>query len=206
MAHLARRDPVWLRAYRLVSALCFFQPLNLLAVARLRDASELLCDAWAATSRARRVALAECLTIVADWIVAGRQPQGAPAMARKASKLGDRVHALLEADASRAAPSRARLGLLALAPLLLVMAFAPGLQAVAAPAAPRSTIEMPDEALDPVGALDAELVLLAEEVAELTALLEETDRPDLARRIEGHLTTLATRRDALLAVLTSEER
>ena len=31
VAHLARRDPVWLRAYRLVSALLFFQPLNLLA-------------------------------------------------------------------------------------------------------------------------------------------------------------------------------
>lgn len=207
VAHLARRDPAWLRAYRCISALLFFQPLNHVAVSRLRDASEMLCDAWAATSRPRRVALAECLTIVADWIVAGAPPEGAVAMARKTSRLGDRVHALLEPADSRTGPGRAPLGALALAPLLLVMAFAPGLRAVAAPPTTAGTaLDVPDEEVDPVAALDAELALLATEVAELTALLDATDRPELARRIEAHLSAITSRRDALLRALAAEGR
>ena len=64
----------------------------------------------------------------------------------------------------------------------------------------------PEPATDPVAALDAELAMLAAEVAELTALLDDIDRPELARRIETRLRALEAQRDLLLGALAAEGR
>ena len=96
------------------------------------------------------------------------------------------------------------LGTLALAPLALVLALAPGLSAVAATPAPG--LDRAVETSDPLDALDRELTLLADEVAELQTLLVETERPELARRIGAHLANLQARRDVLLRALAAEEK
>ncbi|MFQ5350544.1 MAG: M56 family metallopeptidase, partial [Thermoanaerobaculia bacterium] len=67
MAHVLRRDPAWLLAGRILTAVFFFHPLVLLAGRRLRRVAELRCDDWAATATGRPLALARCLTRVAGW-------------------------------------------------------------------------------------------------------------------------------------------
>jgi beta-lactamase regulating signal transducer with metallopeptidase domain len=49
LAHLARRDPLWLSMAWLIERVFFFQPLNRFARAELHDVAELLCDDWAVT-------------------------------------------------------------------------------------------------------------------------------------------------------------
>ena len=79
LAHLARRDPVWLPITQLLVACFFFQPLNWLARRRLRELSELLCDEWAIARTGRPLSLAGCLAEVAGWSLGG-PPTGGPAI------------------------------------------------------------------------------------------------------------------------------
>lgn len=185
VAHLARADPAWLRSYRAITALLFFQPLNHLAVARLRNASEMLCDAWAARREGGRLALAECLTTVAEWILERAAPVTAPTMARRSSLLGRRVRHLLGRRAVRESPRR--LGVVtAMLPVVLVLALAPGVRGTFEPAfanpEPRSP---PIEAASPLAALDGEFDALAAEIDNVLDLLAETGRTRLAARLEA---------------------
>ncbi|HEY9462991.1 MAG TPA: M56 family metallopeptidase, partial [Vicinamibacterales bacterium] len=60
-AHVVRRDAAWLMIAAAVRALGWWQPLNLVAAARLRLAMELSCDEQAAAEPRERAALARCL-------------------------------------------------------------------------------------------------------------------------------------------------
>lgn len=97
-AHVVRRDTAWLAIAAAVRALGWWQPLNLVAAARLRLAMELCCDERAAAEPHERAALARCLITVAEWSV-----EGCPwfaAMASRGSALRRRLETLLD-DAPR---------------------------------------------------------------------------------------------------------
>jgi Zn-dependent protease with chaperone function len=80
LAHLVRRDPSWLTLSRVIEALFFFQPLNILARRRMQESAEFASDAWASVRVARPLDLAHCLARVAEWTIAApRIP--VPAMA-----------------------------------------------------------------------------------------------------------------------------
>jgi bla regulator protein blaR1 len=106
LAHLVRRDPLWLSFAQLAQGVFFFQPLHRLARRELEDCSEFLCDAWAVRHTGLRLSLASCLTRVAEWIVGERKLLPAPAMAHGRSRLGQRIERLLEEDTDRAAEPR----------------------------------------------------------------------------------------------------
>jgi beta-lactamase regulating signal transducer with metallopeptidase domain len=90
LAHLARRDPQWLRTLRVLERALFPQPLNRLAARRLEETAEYLCDAQAVRWTGEGRALARCLGAVASWH--GRlQSPTAPAMVRHSSPLVERV-------------------------------------------------------------------------------------------------------------------
>ena len=98
-AHVARHDAVWLMIAAAVRALGWWQPLNLVAAARLRLAMELSCDERAAAEPRERAALARCLIKVAEWNL---RDDGAvlATMASRGSALRRRLESLLD-DAPR---------------------------------------------------------------------------------------------------------
>jgi len=97
-AHVVRRDAAWLAVVAAVRALGWWQPLNLVAAARLRLAMELCCDERAATEPHERAALARCLIAVAEWSV--DECPGFAGMASRGSALRRRLETLLD-DAPR---------------------------------------------------------------------------------------------------------
>jgi Zn-dependent protease with chaperone function len=97
-AHVVRRDTAWLAIAAAVRALGWWQPLNLVAAARLRLAMELCCDERAAAEPHERAALARCLITVAEWGV--EECPGFAAMASRGSALRRRLETLLD-DAPR---------------------------------------------------------------------------------------------------------
>src|SRR5262249_46172692 len=98
-AHVVRRDAVWLMIAAAVRALGWWQPLNLVAAARLRLAMELSCDERAAAGSHGGAALGRCLIKVAEWSVEDLRPEFA-AMASRGSALRRRLESLLD-DAPR---------------------------------------------------------------------------------------------------------
>lgn len=102
LAHLVRRDPLFLILDRLVAAALFFQPLNWLACRRLRILSEMACDSWAVAAMGNPVALAGCLAEVATWQRHGTRLIFAPAIGGLRSHLGRRVERLLDGSAASA--------------------------------------------------------------------------------------------------------
>jgi hypothetical protein len=101
-AHVVRRDAVWLMIAAAVRALGWWQPLNLVAAARLRLAMELSCDERAAAEPRGRAALARCLIKVAEWNVGPLNVDGGvrATMASRGSALRRRLESLLD-DAPR---------------------------------------------------------------------------------------------------------
>jgi len=127
LAHLRRRDPLWITFYNVVQRLLFFQPLLIVARREAMHAAEELCDSWASNGTGNRFAMAECLTQVADWLRPEKRDLPVACMAQAASPLQRRVERLL--DSKSAVPDKARAGraALILIALLLAMAFiAPG--------------------------------------------------------------------------------
>jgi beta-lactamase regulating signal transducer with metallopeptidase domain len=127
LAHLRRRDPLWITFYNLVQRVLFMQPLLFLARREAMHAAEELCDSWACNGTGNRFAMAECLTQVADWLRPEKRDLPVACMAQAASPLQRRVERLL--DGKTAALDKARAGRAAfiLVALLLTMAFiAPG--------------------------------------------------------------------------------
>src|SRR4051812_35684567 len=101
-AHVVRRDAVWLVIAAAVRVLGWWQPLNLVAAARLRLAMELSCDERAAAEPRERAALARCLIKVAEWNVRPLNDHGGvlATMASRGSALRRRLESLLD-DAPR---------------------------------------------------------------------------------------------------------
>lgn len=137
LAHLVRRDPLWLVVSHLLTAVLFLQPLNWVARRRLREISEILSDEWAVTFTGRPLSLAGCLAEVAGWS-AGLRPLPLPGMADRPSNLARRIRRLLDDTRTPEHPAR-RLWLGAGMVALLV------LMAAAAPAVSASRQEQPSK-------------------------------------------------------------
>lgn len=145
LAHLARRDPTWHLGVSILEAVFFFQPLNRLARARLRESAEFLSDAWAARQTGSPLGLARCLAEVASWVAPGRHPvpAGTMAMAEGGSPLVQRVQRLTARDGeTREGSGIAR----AAVAVLLIGAVAAIAPAVASTDGPRNerTSALPD--------------------------------------------------------------
>jgi len=124
LAHLARRDPLWLAFASGVERVLWFQPLNRVARRRIATSAEYLCDEWAVRRTGSGVALARCLAQVAEWIQAS--PLGVPVagMAEERSLLVSRVEKLLNGG-TPVSRSRRALALGAAAVVLATIAIAP---------------------------------------------------------------------------------
>jgi hypothetical protein len=125
LAHLVRRDPSWLTAARVLEAVFFFQPLNVIARRRMQEAAEFASDAWASTRVSRPLDLAHCLARVAEWTIAApRLP--VPAMAERRGKVlvrrverltsGTVINETTPGRGARLAAAGALVGLILLAP------------------------------------------------------------------------------------------
>ena len=125
MAHLARRDPVWLGLTSLIERVFWIQPLNRVASRQIATSAEFLCDDWAVRRTGSGVPLARCLAKVAEWIQAS--PLGVPVagMAEERSLLVSRVARLLE-GVTPTTRSRRGLAVGAIAVLVAIIVVAPG--------------------------------------------------------------------------------
>lgn len=121
LAHLVRHDPAWLTVSRVIEAVFFFQPLNVLARRRMQESAEFASDAWASSRIARPLDLAHGLARVAEWTLAARRIP-VPAMAEhRGSALVRRVERLATGQViPEVAPGRALRLSAALALVLLV--------------------------------------------------------------------------------------
>jgi Zn-dependent protease with chaperone function len=97
LAHLERRDPAWLDAARVVTALAWWQPLNRVMLAALRRDTELAADDRAFVRGARPTALVSALAHFA----AALEPTAGAALADGDSPLVARARRIL-ADVDRA--------------------------------------------------------------------------------------------------------
>ncbi|MBL8802429.1 MAG: hypothetical protein JNN27_10560 [Planctomycetes bacterium] len=104
LAHLMRRDPLWLSLAWLVERVFFFQPLLRVARAELHDLAELACDDWAARRTGNRLALASCLARIAEWVVGAPRALPATSMAEMHGRcrLAQRIERLLDEEEPRA--------------------------------------------------------------------------------------------------------
>ena len=125
LAHLARRDPVWLGVTTLIERAFWFQPLNRVANRQIATSAEFLCDDWAVRRTGSGVPLARCLAQVAEWIQAS--PLGVPVagMAEERSLLVSRVSRLLE-GVNPTTRSRRGLAIAAASILAAMIVVAPG--------------------------------------------------------------------------------
>lgn len=96
LAHVARRDPLWLWAIGFIERVFCWQPLIRLVRKRLRELAEFRADAWAARHTGG-LSMARCLVVVADWVAQGPRPvRLVPGMAQGESNLKSRIDRLLE--------------------------------------------------------------------------------------------------------------
>ncbi len=150
LAHLERRDPLWLLLQRGLECALFVQPLNRVAGRRLAELAEYHCDDRAADLTGRPRDLARCLTEVAGWLLPGEAPALVPGMAASPSRLARRVERLLVPGPAGAASSRRHHGWLlataVAATLVAVTLVAPGAtlaKSVAPPPPPPAEAPMP---------------------------------------------------------------
>src|SRR5437773_702160 len=125
LAHLARRDALWLAGASLIERLFFFQPLNRLARRELETTAEYLSDEWAMRKTGSAVSLAKCLATVAEWIQAS--PLGVPVagLAERRSLLVSRISRLLEGRLPKNPASRIGWAALATLGVMVTIAAAP---------------------------------------------------------------------------------
>ncbi len=205
LAHHLRADPLWLSLGRWIEAVFFFQPLNALANRRLRETAEILCDEWAVGATGRRRELAECLTVVAEWVIMARSLP-LPAMAQRGATLERRVRRLLDEDGAPARASGPLRAVAMLVPLAAVLLLAPVIGAKAGTKTPEGSVASfapTDDLASALDALDDEMAVLRTEMSELLALLQEagTHAPILERgaaSLRRRLATLEADRTALL--------
>ncbi len=125
LAHLARRDSLWLAGASLIERFFFFQPLNRLARRELETTAEYLSDEWAMRKTGSAVSLAKCLATVAEWIQAS--PLGVPVagLAERRSLLVSRISRLLEGRLPQNPASRLGWAALATVGVMVTIAAAP---------------------------------------------------------------------------------
>ena len=125
LAHLARRDSLWLAGASLIERVFFFQPLNRLARRELETTAEYLSDEWAMRKTGSAVSLAKCLATVAEWIQAS--PLGVPVagLAERRSLLVARIARLLDGGLSASPASRRGWAAVAALAVIATIAAAP---------------------------------------------------------------------------------
>ncbi len=125
LAHLARRDSLWLAGASLIERVFFFQPLNRLARRELETTAEYLSDEWAMRKTGSAVSLAKCLATVAEWIQAS--PLGVPVagLAERRSLLVSRIARLLEERLPASPASRRGWAVLSILVVAATVAAAP---------------------------------------------------------------------------------
>lgn len=145
LAHLARRDPLWLALASTIERVFWFQPLNRVARREIATAAEYLCDEWAVRRTGSGVALARCLAQVAEWIQSS--PLGVPVagMAEERSLLVSRVARLLEGKLPASRSTRT----LAAASVVVLIATVAVAPSVTGRAARASTVFQTAEAQSP---------------------------------------------------------
>lgn len=120
MAHALRRDPAWLMLSRVVESVLCLQPLNILGRRKLQQISEYRCDDWAVRRTGRPIALAKCLTSVAQWNLRVAGPHAVPSMAGTGRHFSDRIQRLLDRGYPRPDEARPKWLLVAVGAALLV--------------------------------------------------------------------------------------
>lgn len=186
VAHLVRGDVWWLWIGRLICTCLAFQPLNLVARRQWQQAAEYLCDDWAVARGVRSLALARCLTQIAEWRF-GREPchVGLAAGGTKVTLI-QRVERLVATDRSADAWSQPVRRRLLMAGALIVALGMIGLTPpLTLPSATAARLEKLRQAA-PIGhedaaALETDWHLLQEELLQLDA--------DLAHLNQVHSTT-----------------
>ncbi|HKA57567.1 MAG TPA: M56 family metallopeptidase [Gemmatimonadales bacterium] len=127
LAHLARRDSLWIAGASLMERVFFFQPLNRIARRELETTAEYLSDEWAMrkTGSGGAVSLAKCLATVAEWIQAS--PLGVPVagLAERRSLLVARIARLLDGGLSSTPSSLRGWAAAAIAVVAVTVAAAP---------------------------------------------------------------------------------
>ena len=97
VAHLVRRDPLWLGVCRAVRSVLWMQPLNLWVLSQLETQTELAADDWAADRLVDPLPMARLLGEMGHWLVQGTEPAGSAAISSKPSQLVQRIERLLAA-------------------------------------------------------------------------------------------------------------
>ncbi len=150
LAHLARRDSLWLAGASLIERCFFFQPLNRLARRELETTAEYLSDEWAMQKTGSAVSLAKCLATVAEWIQAS--PLGVPVagLAERRSLLVSRISRLLDGRLPQSPASRRGWAVAAALGVVVTIAAAPRVsQGVSSPPVPLSVPERGDSVRSP---------------------------------------------------------
>src|SRR5947209_7500374 len=142
LAHLARRDSLWLAGASLMERCFFFQPLNRLARRELETTAEYLSDEWATRKTGSAVALAKCLATVAEWIQAS--PLGVPVagLAERRSFLVSRIARLLEGRLPSSPASRRGWAVAAALGVAVTIAAAPRVSQSSPPATERESFRV----------------------------------------------------------------
>lgn len=222
LAHLSRRDPLWLGLSAFLRALFWWQPLYRIAHSRLQGLAEFRSDALA-LRWTEQDSLAGALVEVAAWLrPSSALPVGLPAMAARPSVLRARVERILGGNV-RHGRHRPVLGVLAAVfALAILTATLPGARWESGGTAPGAVEwEMGNDAAggdsrgngQPMGellvAFDRERALLAEEIdalrADLAGLPAHHELRALMNRLEERVTRMDRTREALGDFLAGRE-
>jgi len=141
VAHISRRDVRWQSLFRWFTVVFWFQPLNRLALGRLRDVVELICDDWAVGRIPRPVDLARSLSRVAEWSAPASRRQ--PLLASsQGGHLCERVRRILGSRPAHRSEGPLRGALVAAA----LVASLTQLPSVAVPGIPRGVLVLKEDA------------------------------------------------------------
>ena len=215
LAHLVRGNTIWLTVGRVLCSCGCFQPLNLLARRRWQQAAEILCDEWSLEQGASPLALARCLTRIAESRMTGRLAAGALAAGGAASTLSQRVERLIREEAPEAGSGRnCRRGMIVTGMLAaaLMVTVGPRTMLQAEPVAPTADELIPEPqagALDEeLRLLDGELTQLRQELQRLQQLAGRSDNTDvgaLSRELSVRIGLLTERHQSLADAVTETE-
>jgi beta-lactamase regulating signal transducer with metallopeptidase domain len=140
LAHVVRRDPMWLTVIGVLECLFFFQPLFRLSRRCMRECAEYLCDDLAAQYTESGLSLARCLVEVAGWLPSHTRLAAVASMAENASNLERRIRRLIDGSWSgRPETPRWWWAIVVVGVLALVGVAGPGVSAKAGSILPAST-------------------------------------------------------------------
>jgi beta-lactamase regulating signal transducer with metallopeptidase domain len=198
VAHLVRRDPLWLAVATAVDVVGGGLPPGSVVARRLREIAEYRCDALAARLLGSRVAVARGLTEVARLVARPVPALAAATMAVPGSALGRRVRRLLaETPIDRESRFGGRAALVAATALAIAaLALAPGVAARPASPAVQSLARV--AAPDPLAAMLPEVAGLE---AELRALRAAGAPVALSDRLDAEVAALRVRAERAVRLL-----